>query len=144
MRLIMPIAEIVADLAGRRHPPIIEHPGHVAVNLNGFALLDDQRTVEAAPNLLETALMRVIPEGSCVEGIEFIDKALTWTDRLLRQMRYPVHGIGHAKAVPMNGCFFFETIFNNDPQALALLEADFRAGNTIAITPDGCFRIFVR
>jgi hypothetical protein len=44
----------------------------------------------------------------------------------------------------MNGCFFVETIFNNDPQALALLEADFRAGNCLAIAPDGSFRIFVR
>ena len=53
--------------------PIRKHPDQVAVDRRRIALLDDQRAVESAPDLLGAAEMRVVPEGAGVRQIEFVD-----------------------------------------------------------------------
>ena len=91
------VAEVVADLGVRQQAPVVEHPGHVAVDLDRLPLLDDQRPVQAAPDLLEAALMRVVPVGAGVGDVELVDEGLAGRDRLLRQMRHAVHGVRHAQ-----------------------------------------------
>ena len=73
---VMQVAEVVADLGVRQQTPVVEHPGHVAVDLDRLALLDDQRPVEAAADLLEAALVRVVPVGAGVGDVELVDEGL--------------------------------------------------------------------
>ena len=72
---VVPVAEILADFTRFGQPPVAEHPGHVAVDADRFRLLDDQRAIKPAADLLETALVRVIPEGAGVDRVEFVDEA---------------------------------------------------------------------
>ena len=135
------VAEVVADLSVRQQAPVIEHPGDVAVDLDRLALLDDQRAVEAAPDLLEAALMRVVPVGAGIGDVELVDEGLTRCDRLLRQMRHAVHGVRHAHAVPVDGRLLLELVLDRDADVLALAHPDLRARNRAVVGPDGGLRI---
>src|SRR3546814_2230420 len=79
------VVEIVADRCIRPQPPVIQHPGHVAVDLDRRALLDNQGAVETAADLLVAALVRVVPVGSGIGQVEFIREGLADADRLLRR-----------------------------------------------------------
>ena len=117
---VVAVAEIVADGGGLRKPPVVEYPGHVAVDPDRLCLLDDERTVKPAPDLLEAALVRVVPKCAGIDGIEFIGEGLAGTNRSLRQVRHAVHGVRQSHAVPVDGGRFFEAILDDDPQAPAV------------------------
>ena len=131
------VAEIVADLSVRQQAPVVEHPGHVAVDLDRLPLLDDQRAVEAAADLLEAALVRVVPVGAGVGHVELVDEGLAGCDRLLGQMRHAVHGVRHAQAVPVDGRLLGELVLDRDAETLALTDPDLRARNRAVVGPDG-------
>ena len=67
---VMAVAEVIADLRRPGEAPIVEHPGEVPVGAGRFRLLDDQRAVEATADLLEAALVRVVPEGASVDRVK--------------------------------------------------------------------------
>jgi hypothetical protein len=142
MAHILAAAEIVADLGGRRQPPVIEHPGHVAVNARWFGFLYDERTIKAAPDLLKAPLMRVIPEGAGIYGIEFIKEPLTRRDRMLRQMRNTVHCVRQAQPVPVDGRLLGKPVLYRNAKAFALTDADLGTGDSSIIAP--CGRLVVR
>ncbi|MGX0879466.1 hypothetical protein ACSSV4_004175 [Roseovarius sp. MBR-154] len=77
----MGIAEIVRNRCVLGQTPVVQDPGNFAVDTRGIGLLDDEGTVETAPDLLETALVRMIPEGACIDCIEFVDEPVAWGDR---------------------------------------------------------------
>ena len=131
------VAEVVADLGVRQQSPVVEHPGHVAIDLDRLPLLDDQRPVEAAADLLETALMRVVPVGAGVGDVELVDEGLARRDRPLGQMRHAVHRVRHAQAVPMDGRLLRELVLDRDAETLALSYPDLRARNRTVVGPDG-------
>jgi hypothetical protein len=76
-------AEVADDLGVASEAPVAEHPGHVAVDGGGLALLHDQRPVEAAADLLEAALVRVVPVAAGVRHVELLDEALARSDALV-------------------------------------------------------------
>ena len=98
--------------------------------------LDNERTVEPATDLLETALMRVIPERAGIDRIELVHEALARADRPLRQMRYTVHRVRDPQAVPMHRSAFAKPVLHNDAKALALPDPELRPWQTIVETPD--------
>jgi hypothetical protein len=101
----------------------------------GSRSLDDQRPVQAAPDLLEAALMRVVPVGTGIGDGELVDEGRAGRDRLLGQMRHAIHGIRHAQAVPMHRGLFREPVVDRDTQALALAHADRRARHPVVVRP---------
>jgi hypothetical protein len=141
---VMPVVEIVADRSGFCQPPVVQHPGQFAVDANGLGLLDDQRTVETAPHLHRAVLVRVIPEGAGIDGVELVGEGLTGSNRRLRQMRHAIHGVGRAHAVPVDGCFLINTVVDHDAHTIALTDADFRAGHRIVVGPDRRFSVRLR
>src|SRR5689334_24227918 len=64
------VAEVAADRGVRFQPPIVEHPYHVPVDRDRIALLDDQCARKAATDLLEAALVRVVPVGAGIRHVE--------------------------------------------------------------------------
>ena len=129
-------AEVVADLGVGQQAPVVEHPGHVAVDLDRLALLDDQRPVEAAPDLLVAALVRVVPVGAGIGDVERVDEGLARCDRPLGQMRHAVHGVRHAQAVPVDGGLLGELVLDRDLDVLALAQPDLRARDRAVVGPD--------
>jgi len=83
--------------------PIVQHPGDFARPRQGRGILDDQDPVEASFDLLARADVRVVPEGAGVFRGELVGERLAGLDGRPRGGRYPVHVVGHADAVPMNG-----------------------------------------
>ena len=136
MAAVHEVAEVVADLGVRQQAPVVEHPGDVAVDLDRLPLLDDQRAVEAAPDLLEAALVRVVPVGAGVGDVELVDEGLARCDRRLGQMRHAVHGVRHAQAVPVDGGLLGEPVLDGDLDALALAQPDLRARDHAVVGPD--------
>src|SRR3546814_20640769 len=92
----------------------------VAVDRDRFAFFDDQRAIEATPNLLETTLVRVVPVGAGVRHVELIEECLARGDWLLGPVRHAVHGIRHAHATPMHGGLLFEQTLDCHSRAPAL------------------------
>jgi hypothetical protein len=88
-------AEVVADLGVWQQTPVVQHPRDVPVDLDRLALLDDQRPIQAAPDLLEAALVRVVPVSPGVGDVELVDEGLARRDRTLGQVRHAVHGVRH-------------------------------------------------
>ena len=131
------VAEVVADLGVRQQAPVVEDPGHVAVDLDRLPLLDDQRAVQAPPDLLEAALMRVVPVGAGIGDVELVDEGLAGRDRRLGQVRHAVHGVRHPHAVPMDGRLLLELVLDGDAQTLALPNPDLRARDRAVVGPDG-------
>ena len=127
--------EIVGDRTIPVQPPIVQHPGHIAIDLRRVWFFDNERSVEPASDLLETALVRVIPKGSGIDRIELVSEGLSGGDRHLRKIRDPVHCIGQAQPVPMDGGFLVEPVCDVDAQALALSHPQFRARNLAVISP---------
>jgi hypothetical protein len=121
---------ISPDLVSR---PVAEHPGHVVVDAHRFRLLDDQRAIKPAANLLETSLVWVIPEGTGVDRVELVNEALAWSDGVLGKVRHAVHRVWNSHAVPVDGGFFGKGIANRDAEPLALAEADLRAWNDAVV-----------
>src|SRR3546814_9174145 len=95
---------IVADGGIIEQAPVAENPDDLAVHTDRLALFDDQRTVQAAADLLEAALVRVVPICASIRQVEGIGEGLARSDRLLRQVRDAVHGIRQSDAVPVHGC----------------------------------------
>ena len=83
VRGVVPTSEICRNLSVAGHPPVIEHPGQIAIYADRVCFLDDQRPVKPASDLFGTALVRVIPERASIQCIEFIEKIATDGDRVL-------------------------------------------------------------
>src|SRR3546814_1736428 len=111
------------------------HPGEVPVDAGRFRLLDDERPIEAAADLLEAALVGVVPEGAGVDRVELVGKDFAGADRGLGQMRHAVHGVRHAQAVPMHRCLLLEAVLDMNAQAIALSHADFRYRDLAGVAP---------
>ena len=134
-------AEIAADLGIGQEAPVVEHPGDVAVDPDRLPLLDDQRAVQAAPDLLEAALVRVVPVGPGIGQVERVDEGRAGRDRGLGEMRHAVHGIGHPQPMPVHGGLLLEPVLDHDPQALALTHPDLGARHRAVVRPDGGLRV---
>src|SRR3546814_1836784 len=61
---VMAVAEILTYLGRAGEAPVVEHPGEVPVDAGRFRLLDDERPIEAAADLLEAALVGVVDRKS--------------------------------------------------------------------------------
>jgi hypothetical protein len=131
------IAEIALDLGGFAEPPVVQYPGQIAVHGDRLGLFDDQGAVEASPDLLGTALVGVVPVRAGVWDGELVDEAPARGDRLLGEMGHPVHGVGDAQAVPVDGGLFGETVLDHHSQGLALADPKLRARNGTVEGPDG-------
>src|SRR3546814_15982379 len=95
--------EVVADRGVLQEAPVVENPGDSAIDSDRFGLLDDQRAVKAAADLLEAPLVRVVPEGAGIGHGELVEEGLARRDRFLGQVWHAVHRVRHAHAVPMTG-----------------------------------------
>jgi len=130
------VAEILDDVCAAIQPPVAQHPHDVAVHGRRVALLDDERAVQTPPHLLGTAQMRVIPERAGIGDREFVQEApAVGADRRLGELRYPVHGVRNAHAVPVDSSVAGKEVLELDSQPLALLEPDLGAGHAAFISP---------
>ena len=136
MHSIALIAEIIRELTVVCHPPVIQHPSHIAVHADRFSLFNNQRTVKAATQLFETALMRVVPKCSRIQSVELILEITINRNRVLCKKRHPIHRIWRTNAMPMNGRPLLQTVFSQNAYPVALTDPDFRTGNGTVITPD--------
>src|SRR5688572_18423705 len=122
--------EIGPDLRVAIEPPVGEHPDEIALERRRIALLDDQRTGQAAAELLAVTEVRVIPVRTGIGQIELVKKAAAVTrDRRLGQAGDAVHRIGEPDAVPMDGRLDAEAVLYFQPQAFPLLETQLRSGH---------------
>src|SRR3546814_20028663 len=87
MAHVVTISVIVADGGIIAQAPVAENPDDLAVHTDRLALFDDQRTVQAAADLLEAALVRVVPICASIRQVEGIGEGLARSDRLLRPVR---------------------------------------------------------
>src|SRR3546814_13633405 len=71
------VAEAAADRRVLLQAPVVEHPGDVAVDGDRLGLIDDEGTVQTTADLFEASLVRVVPEGAGVDGVDLVDEALT-------------------------------------------------------------------
>ena len=117
-------------------PPVVDHQHQVAVDLRRLALVDDQHAVEPARQLLRGAEMGVVPERAGIGRREVVVEALARLDRLLRQIRHAVHGIGQPQPVPMHHRRLVEIVDQPDFQFFALLDPQRRARAHAVIAPD--------
>ena len=115
MACIHEIAETIADLGVGLETPVVENPDDLAVDWRRLTLLDDERAIKAAANLLEAALVRVIPVGPGIRHVELVNEAVAGSDRRLRQMWHPVHRIRHAQPVPVDCGRLCELVLDEAP-----------------------------
>jgi len=141
MAHIVKTAEITADLGIGLKSPVVKHPGEVPVDPNRFLFFDDQRAVKTPGDLLEPALVRVIPVRSGIRNTEFVSKAFTRRDRFLRQVGYAVHYVRDAKTMPMDCGFFIELVVDGNTYPVSLPDADFSSRHLAVIGPDCGFWI---
>src|SRR3546814_17051194 len=132
---VMAVAEILTYLGRAGEAPVVEHPGEVPVDAGRFRLLDDERPIEAAADLLEAALVGVVPEGAGVDRVELVGKDFAGADRGLGQMRHAVHGVRHAQAVPLHRCLLLEAVLDMNAQAIARSHATFRSRDPAVLAP---------
>ena len=137
VRHVKGVAEVFADVPRRRRAPVVEHPGHVAVDRMRIALLDDERALQAAILLLRALEVRVIPERAGIDRIELIDEPCARLDRVLREVRHAIHRIGQADAMPVNGGWLFQPVDHGHAQAIPLLDANLGAGDLAVVGPGG-------
>src|SRR3546814_20346837 len=100
---------------------------------------DLQRPVQPAADLYRAVLVRVVPEGPGVDGVELVNEALAGRDWPLREVWYAVPGVRHPHAVPVHRGLLGERVLHDNPQALALGDPDLRPGDA-AVGPDGGVR----
>ena len=86
------VAETARDPASVVEPPILDQPQQVSIDGDRLGFLDDQRTGQTAPKLLQRVDVRVIPERPGIGRREFINKALTG----LRLVAPSHNGAGYA------------------------------------------------
>ena len=68
-----------------------------------LALIDNQRTDQATPELLTAGYMRVIPKAARIGTDKVVIKILARQHRCLRHIRHTVHGQRQTNAMPVNG-----------------------------------------
>ena len=107
----------------RAKPEIPDVQGDVSVKTGILRLLHDQQAGHPARYLFEGVAMGMIPVGSGIARGEGIAIRLPHADGQLRQIGHAVLIIGHALAVPMHGCHFFQRVFDHDHGRLALFHA---------------------
>src|SRR3546814_8005889 len=76
------VAEVFADRGVLQEAPVVENPGDIAIDSDRFGLLDDQRAVKAAADLLEAPLVRVVPEGAGIGHGELVEEGDRKSTRL--------------------------------------------------------------
>ena len=121
--------------------PIVEQQHLVAIDIRRVGLLDDQRTGEAARDLLHRIRMRVIPIGTRVRRDETIVEGLAGRHGVLRQPRHAIHRIVDADAVPMHRAWHIELVDKAPLQARALRHPQLRPRQSAVIGPDLGLRI---
>jgi hypothetical protein len=65
------IAEFATDAGVGQQPPVAENPQHVPIDVDWLPVLDHERPVEAASDLLVAALVRMVPIGPRAPTLEF-------------------------------------------------------------------------
>ncbi len=134
--------EIVRDARLPVEPPVGEHPHQVAIHGRRVALLDDQRAVKPAPDLLRAAEVRVVPVGARVRQLELVgEAAAVRRDRRLRHVRHAVHRVGEPDAVEVHRGVRGKRVLDLDAQALPLPEAQLGAGHGSVVGPHRRLRI---
>jgi hypothetical protein len=94
--------------------------------------------------MLKAALVRMVPEGTGIDRLEFVGEALAGLDRRLGQVRHAIHRVRHAHTVPVHGRALTKTVLDNDAQAISLADTDLGSGKRSVIAPNGCFRMWLR
>ena len=113
-------AEVIRNRRVLRQPPVVKQPGDIAVDPRRVGFVNDERSGQPTSDLLETALVGVIPEGPGIDRVELVGEGFSGCDRLLRQVWNPVHRVRQTKSVPMDGGFLVQTVCDGDAQPIAL------------------------
>ena len=104
-------------------PEVAKVQNRLAVETRIVRLGDDDDPGEAARHLLHGLAMGMVPIGSGVLGRVAVAPRLALLDRPLRQVRYAVHLVRHANAVPVHGRRLLERIGHVDRKRHALPHA---------------------
>src|SRR5262249_19351985 len=113
-----------------------QHPDDVAISRDSLPFSHDQGARHAAPELLKTVGMRMIPECSRVRWSELVNKLLAWSDWRLGEAWHAIHSVRQANAVPVHRCIFRQFVAHNDAHGLALTYPQLGTGDTLAERPD--------
>ena len=96
---------------------------------------DDQRAVEPAADLDKASLVGVVPESTRIGARKLVSECFAGRDRLLREMRNAVHGVGQPDAMPVDRRFHVQRVLDLDAQALALAVAKLRTRHGAVVVP---------
>ncbi len=140
-RRIHRIAEAGGNLCIRREPPVGQQPQNVAIDWDGFRLLDNQCAAHSPPELLQAVGVRVVPERAGVGRRELIGEALARSDRRLSEPRHAVHSKREPDSMPMNGGVLLEPVFDCDADRLALPHPNLRTRDVACVTPNISMRM---
>ncbi len=132
----MEIAETGLDGAVVLQPPVIDDQHEVAVDLDGYALIDDQDAIEPSGQLLRRSEVGVKPKRTGIRRGKVVIEALARLDWRLSQVGDAIHGIGQPQAVPMYDRRLMEIIHQTYLQLVALLDPKRRTRAHPIIAPD--------
>jgi len=105
--------------------PFREQQAEITINtgallFRGIARMDDEHAHHAQALLGHLVEMGVVHVGAGRLKDKFIFKGLAGGDRLLSQAIDPIHSVGKAQAVPVNGCGGGEVVGDVNPNTIAL------------------------
>ena len=139
---VVPTAEPSTYLPLVIEPPVVEHPDEVAIDLRRICLFDNERSVEAATDLLEAALMGMVPESARILRRKGISEPFAGLHGGLGEVGNAIHRVGNTNAVPMDGCFLIQSVFQQDLEGLSLPKPESRTRYRAIVTPHRYLRGF--
>src|SRR3989475_6465824 len=80
--------------------------------------------------------VRVVEISAFLMESEFIDESTTGRDRVLTRTGRSVHLVRDFETVPMHRCRFGKMVVHDDPNAIALVHLNRRAGSAAVVTPE--------
>ena len=134
--------EIRGDLAGCGvKPPVIKDQRLIPVDLRRLGLLHDQGAVQSARDLLDRAVVRVVPVGAGIRCHEIVEELGAACDRRLRQAWNTIHRIRDPHSVPVDRRGLRQGVSQPPGNAPTLRHLQHRARHRAADRPHFGFRI---
>ena len=134
-------AEAVVEDRVIGETPVIEHKHLLPIDLRRIGLLDHEDAVEPPRQLLEGAVMRVIPVGAGVGWREVVEKLAAGLHHRLRELRRTVHRVVDSNPVPVHRRGLGQSVHEPAHHPFALPHADGRPRNPPVVSPDRGFGI---
>jgi hypothetical protein len=114
------VVEAGRDLSVVHQPPVLYGPVQLAIDRGRVGFLNDQRTRQAAPDLHEAVVVRMVPKRAGIRRGEGIVEAFAGRNRLLGKAWHAVHRVRQPDAVPMHRGGLGQPVLDRGPERRAL------------------------